>query len=137
MKEEKKTRIDKWLWAVRIFKSRTLANDVVKRNKVSLNGKNAKPSTSVSIGDRVKVMKNGFELDFEVVRVIAKRVGAPIAQTCYVDHTPEEELNKYQDWFVGKAKGEFREKGTGRPTKRERRDISKFKEDYLEWDGDE
>ena len=66
VKEEKKTRIDKWLWAVRIFKSRTLANDVVKRNKVSLNGKNAKPSTSVSIGDRLKVMKNGFELEFEV-----------------------------------------------------------------------
>lgn len=126
--------MDKWLWSVRIFKSRSLATDVVKRGKVSVNGKNVKPSSPVAVGDRLKVGKNGFDLEFEVVKVISKRVGAPIAQTCYIDHTPEEELNKYKDWFVGKAKAEFRDKGLGRPTKRDRRDINRFKEDYLEWD---
>lgn len=131
---EKKTRIDKWLWSVRIFKSRSLATDVVKRGKVTINGKTVKPSTSVSVGDRLVVGKNGFSLQFEVKEIISKRVGAPIAQTCYVDHTPEAELNKYQDWFIGKAKSEFREKGSGRPTKRDRRNISRFKTDYLEWD---
>lgn len=131
---DKKTRIDKWLWAVRIFKSRSLATDTVKRGKVSINGKNAKPSSSVEVGDRLLVGKNGFVLQFEVVKIISKRVGAPLAQVCYVDHTPEEELNKYKDWFIGKGKAEFREKGTGRPTKRDRRDISRFKEDYLEWE---
>lgn len=123
-----KVRIDKWLWAVRIFKSRTLATDVVKKGKVRLNGEGVKPSTNVSVGDRLTVLKEGFNLDLEVVKLLNKRVGAPLAVTCYVDHTPEEELNKYKDWFVGKAKGEFREKGLGRPTKRERRVLEDFKD---------
>ena len=123
-----KVRIDKWLWAVRIFKSRTLATDVVKKGKVKLNGEGVKPSTNVSVGDRLTVLKEGFNLDLEVVKLLNKRVGAPLAVTCYVDHTPEEELNKYKDWFVGKAKGEFREKGLGRPTKRERRVLEDFKD---------
>ena len=123
-----KVRIDKWLWAVRIFKSRTLATDVVKKGKVKVNGEGVKPSTNVSVGDRLTVLKEGFNLDLEVVKLLNKRVGAPLAVTCYVDHTPEEELNKYKDWFVGKAKGEFREKGLGRPTKRERRVLEDFKD---------
>lgn len=122
-----KVRIDKWLWAIRIFKSRTLAGDTVRQGKVRINDKTVKPSTAVSVGDRVTVQKNGFNLEYEVLKLIEKRVGAPIAVTCYTDHTPEEERNKYKDWFVGKAGTEFREKGTGRPTKRERRTIERFK----------
>lgn len=129
-----KTRIDKWLWAVRIFKSRTLATDTVKKGNCTVNQKKAKPSTDVTEGDVVVVSKNGFNLEFKVLNVIKKRVGAPIAQTCYIDQTSEEELNKYKAWFVGKSATEFREKGAGRPTKRDRRDLSKFKEEYLEWD---
>ena len=129
-----KVRVDKWLWAVRIFKSRTLAGNVVRQGKVRVNGEPVKPSTSVSHGDRVTVQKNGFNLEYEVVKLIGKRVGAPIAVTCYVDHTPPEELDKFKDWFVGKAGSEFREKGTGRPTKRNRRQINRFKDDeYEEW----
>ncbi len=137
MEANEKIRIDKWLWAVRIFKSRTQATDTVKRGKASINGKVAKPSSIVSAGDTVGVTKNGFNLSFKVLAVIKKRVGAPIAQGCYVDQTPADELNKYQDWFVGRTAGEFRERGTGRPTKRDRRDISSFKEVYLEWDEEE
>jgi ribosome-associated heat shock protein Hsp15 len=96
---------------------------------VRLNGKSAKPSTNLVVGDRITVQKNGFSLEYEVLRLIEKRVGAPIAVTCFADHTPEEELNKYKDWFAGKAGTEFREKGTGRPTKRERRTIERFKEE--------
>lgn len=131
-----KVRIDKWLWAVRIFKSRTLSGDTVRQGKVRLNGKTTKPSTAVTIGDRITVLKNGFNLEYEVLRLIEKRVGAPIAATCYTDHTPQEELNKYKDWFVGKAGTEFREKGTGRPTKRERRTITRFKDDVFGEDED-
>ncbi|MEM9258559.1 MAG: RNA-binding S4 domain-containing protein, partial [Bacteroidota bacterium] len=98
-----KVRVDKWLWAVRIFKSRTLAGDTVRQGKVRIGGKVVKPSTPVTVGDRIQVQKNGFNLEYEVVRLLAKRVGAPIAVTAYVDHTPQEELNKYKDWFVGKA----------------------------------
>lgn len=125
-----KVRIDKWLWAVRIFKSRTLSGDQVRAGRVRINGEAIKPSSSVAVGDRVQVQKNGFNLEYEVLKLIDKRVGAPIAVTCYEDHTPQEELDKFKDWFIGKAGGEFREKGTGRPTKRDRRTISRFKEEY-------
>ena len=123
-----KVRIDKWLWAVRLFKSRTLATDVVKKGKVRLNDEPVKPSSNVTVGDRLQVQKEGFNLEIEVLKLLNKRVGAPLAVTCYIDHTPEEEMNKFKDWFVGKSKGEFREKGLGRPTKRERREIESFKD---------
>jgi ribosome-associated heat shock protein Hsp15 len=126
-----KVRIDKWLWAVRIFKSRTLAGDTVRQGKVRLNGTPAKPSTRVAVGDRLQVSKNGFNLEFEILRLLQKRVGAPIAVTCYVNHTPEAEMNKYKDWFIGRRGSEFRKKGAGRPTKRERREIDSFKEDFF------
>jgi len=133
-----KVRVDKWLWAVRIFKSRTLAGDVVRAGKVRVNGKIVKPSFGLAVGDTLTVQKNGFTLSYDCLRLIDKRVGAPIAITCYEDKTPAEEKTKYKDWFIGKSGGEFREKGTGRPTKRERRDINKYKEteDYFE-EGDE
>ena len=74
------------------------------------------------------VKKNGFHMEYEVVDLIEKRVSAPLAQACYNDITPEEELNKYKSWFIGKARSEMREKGAGRPTKRERREIDDFKD---------
>ena len=123
----KKVRVDKWLWAIRIFKSRTLAADVCKRNQVKVNGTTAKPSTTVEVGDTVEAKKEGFHMTYKVLKLIDKRVGAPIAVTCYDNLTPEEELSKFQDWYIGKANGERREKGAGRPTKRERRDLDKFK----------
>ncbi|WP_116124789.1 RNA-binding S4 domain-containing protein [Lewinella sp. IMCC34183] len=132
-----KVRIDKWLWAVRIFKSRTLSADVIKKGKVRLNGDPVKPSSNVTVGDRLLVQKEGFNLDLEVVKLLNKRVGAPLAVACYVNHTSEDEMNKYKDWFVGKSQGEFREKGQGRPTKRERREIETFKEQPLWDDGDD
>lgn len=129
-----KVRVDKWLWAVRIFKSRTLAGDVVRAGKVRVNDKIVKPSYAITVGDVLTVQKNGFNMTYECLKLIDKRVGAPIAVTCYEDKTPAEEKTKYKDWFIGKSGGEFREKGAGRPTKRERRDISRFKEkdDYFE-----
>jgi ribosome-associated heat shock protein Hsp15 len=88
----------------------------------------AKPSQLIQRGDQLTVKKNGFNLQYKAVDLIRKRVGAPIAQTCYEDLTPEEELNKYNEWFVGKGKTEFRDKGAGRPTKRDRRKIERFKD---------
>lgn len=133
-----KVRIDKWLCAIRIFKSRTMATDAVKAGKVKANGTTLKPSQSILVGDRVIVTKNGFNFEFEVVKLIDKRVGASIAQTCYIDHTTAEELNKYNDWFAGKRGVESRDRGAGRPTKRERREIDDFKGTQLyDWDWDE
>lgn len=133
-----KVRIDKWLCAIRIFKSRTMATDAVKAGKVKSNGTTLKPSQSIVVGDRIIVTKNGFNFEFEVLKLIDKRVGAPIAQTCYTDHTTAEELNKYNDWFAGKRGVESRDRGAGRPTKRERREIDDFKGNQVyDWDWDE
>lgn len=80
------------------------------------------------------VKKEGFNLTFKVNRLIEKRVSATLAMPCYTNLTPDEEMLKYKDWYVGKSTGEFREKGLGRPTKRERRTIEEFKDN---WFGDE
>lgn len=125
----KKVRVDKWLWSVRIFKSRTLATTACKSSKVKINEVAVKPSFQLEGGEILHVRKNGFDLQFKVDKLIEKRVGAPIAVECYTDLTPAEELNKYQDWFVGKAAPEKREKGAGRPTKKERRTIDRYKKD--------
>ena len=129
-----KVRVDKWLWSVRIFKSRTMATDACKSGKVRVNGTVVKPSASVERDHIVQVKKNGFNFEFKVVELIQKRVGAPIARTCYEDLTPAEELNKFQNWFIGKASAEQRERGAGRPTKRERREIDAFKGDFYDYD---
>lgn len=125
-----RVRIDKWLWSVRIFKSRTLATDQCKAGKVLVQGQKVKPSGMVSIGDLVEVQKNGYHFTFKVLKLIEKRVGAPLAQESYEDLTPDEELQKYESWFVGKGKAEFRDRGTGRPTKKDRRDLDIFKDGY-------
>ena len=124
----KKVRIDKWLWSVRIFKSRSMATDACKSGKIKIGEQNVKPSYLLQRGEMISVKKNGFDLSFKVVDLLEKRVSAVLAQPCYEDLTPPEELNKYKDWFVGKGRPEVREKGTGRPTKRERREIDKFKD---------
>lgn len=134
-----KVRIDKWLWAVRIFKSRTISTDFVKSGKVKVGGVDVKPSFLVGENDTVVVKKEGFNFEFKVLKTIEKRVGSPIAVTCFLDVTSEEERNKYNAWFLaGSGKAEMRERGAGRPTKRERREIDWFKDgDDDDFDADE
>ena len=123
-----KVRIDKWLWSVRIFKSRTIAADACKGGKVKIDGVALKPSYMLQRQEIVQVHKEGFNLQFRVLELIEKRVGAPLAQACYENITPEAELNKYNEWYVGKGATERRDKGAGRPTKKERRVIDRFKD---------
>jgi len=130
----KKVRIDKWLWSVRIFKSRSMATDACKSGKVKVGETNIKPSYLLQRGELIHVKKNGFNLTFKVIDLLEKRVSATLAEPCYENLTPESELNKYQDWFVGKAAPERREKGAGRPTKKERRYLDGFKDDYMSED---
>ncbi len=129
-----KTRIDKWLWSVRIFKSRTLANTACKSGRVKIGESTLKASYLVSPEEILSVRKGGYNFEFRVLKIISKRVGAELARPCYEDLTPEDELNKYNTWFVGKASAEKREKGAGRPTKRDRRELEEFKEDRYNFD---
>lgn len=125
-----KVRIDKYLWAIRIFKSRSIATEACKEGKVKIRESNVKPSTLVVEGDVIDVVKDGFRLKYKIIALIEKRVSATLAKPCYEDLTPEEEINKYKSWFIGKGAPERRERGTGRPTKRERREIDDFKDYY-------
>jgi ribosome-associated heat shock protein Hsp15 len=118
-----KVRVDKWLWSVRLFKTRTIATDACKAGRVKIGGKTLKPSHIVQLNDTLSVKKESFNLTFKVLGLIEKRVAAPVAQACYENLTPPEEMNKFKDWFI-----ETRDRGTGRPTKRERRDIDDYKD---------
>ncbi len=125
-----KVRADKWLWSIRFFKSRSIATEACKSGNVTLKKKDIKASYLIQTGDFLTIKKNGILYTIEVIKLIDKRVGAPIAQECFLDHTPEEEMNKFELWFAARSgKSEFRERGTGRPTKKERRLIDAFKED--------
>jgi ribosome-associated heat shock protein Hsp15 len=114
------TRVDRWLWAVRMYKTRSAASDACAGGHVTVNGTAAKPATKVHVGDRVEARVAQRDRVLEVVRILDKRVGAPIAATAYVDHSaplPPPELA---------APALARDRGAGRPTKRDRRAIDKM-----------
>ncbi|MGY9073642.1 MAG: RNA-binding S4 domain-containing protein [Acidimicrobiales bacterium] len=121
-------RVDKWLWAVRATKTRTVANDACSSGKVRVNDEPAKPATKLKVGDRVQLRGGGHVRIYEVARLIEKRVGAAIAAECYIDHSP---IPEPADPLSGLTHGGpaasidpgRRDRGSGRPTKRDRRQI--------------
>ena len=113
-------RIDSWLWSVRVCKTRSAASTACRAGHVRLNGVSAKPSSSVKVGDEVRVRQQGFDRIFIVEKVIAKRVGAPIAQTCYRETTPERPREIVPQVPI-------RDRGAGRPTKKDRRQMEKLR----------
>jgi ribosome-associated heat shock protein Hsp15 len=115
------TRVDSWLWAVRMTPTRSVATDACRGGHVRVNGSPAKAATPVRVGDRVEARLAGRPRVLEVVRLLDKRVGAPVAVECYVDHSPPPPPR-------AEAPPTFRrERGTGRPTKRDRRQIDRFR----------
>ncbi len=122
-------RVDKWLWSIRLFKSRTIATDACKEGKIRIGEAILKPSHDIKVGDLLFVYKEGFKLEIKVKDLLEKRVSAVLAKKFYDNLTPEEELNKYKSWYVSKAAAEIRERGTGRPTKKERREIDDYKDE--------
>ena len=114
------TRVDAWLWAVRLFKSRSAATAACRGGRVRVNGAAAKASTHVKVGDRVEAFVERKRV-LEVVVVIDKRVGAAVAAKCLIDHSPPAPIVRRQPpVFV-------RERGSGRPTKRERRELDRLR----------
>jgi ribosome-associated heat shock protein Hsp15 len=120
-----KTRIDKWLWAVRIFKTRTLATESCKAGRVKINGKSVKPSYMLQEGEIIIITKNHVQRHLKVLGILEKRVSASIAQECYEDLTPKEEQNKIEGLLWKSF--EKRDSGVGRPTKKDRRIIDRLK----------
>ncbi|MEM9026304.1 MAG: RNA-binding S4 domain-containing protein [Verrucomicrobiota bacterium] len=121
---EKGPRIDKWLWATRIFKTRTLAAEACRGGHVKIEGQRIKPSYLVQIGDKYEVERAHRRLDIEVKAFLDKRVSASLVDTYLIDHTPPEPPK------TEKLELEYpllkRPRGSGRPTKKERREIDSF-----------
>jgi ribosome-associated heat shock protein Hsp15 len=117
-------RVDKWLWAVRVFKTRSMATDAIKKGRVFIDDVPVKPSRIVKIGDVLKVRRPPVNYHYKVLKLAEKRMGAKLVSDYMKDVTPKEELEileiqKNSGWFQ-------RERGTGRPTKKDRRDLDDF-----------
>ncbi len=115
------TRVDRWVWAVRLTRTRALAAAACRAGHVRVNGDHAKPATIVRIGDEVRVRGDGLERIVVVSRVIERRVGPVPAAECYIDHTPPPPPREQV------AIAAQRDRGAGRPTKRERREIDRLR----------
>ena len=117
-------RIDKWLWAVRIFKTRSIAAEACKKGHVTLNGSQAKPAHTVKEGDVVGVKKPPITWSFKGKQAIEKRIGAKLVNEMMENVTTPDQLELLE---VSKINGFVnRAKGTGRPTKKERRELDEF-----------
>ena len=118
------SRIDKWLWAARIYKTRSLAADACKNGHVMIGGVKVKSSHEVKVGDKIEVKKSPIIYSYKVLQVIQNRVGAKLVPTVMEDVTSPEQLQLLEitkiSGFVNRAKG------TGRPTKKERRTLDSF-----------
>ena len=111
-------RVDKWIWATRMVKSRTLAADLCRRGKVLVNDQTCKPSHKIKLQDMIAVDTGARQLLYCVLGFVEKRVGAEAAKEFFSDHSPEP--------AVRPARIGIREKGSGRPTKKDRRAMKKF-----------
>ena len=117
-------RIDKWMWATRIFKTRTIASEACKKGRIAINGAQVKPSRMVKPGDVVEVRKPPITYSFKVLQAIEKRVGAKLVPEMMENITPKEQ---YELLEMSRISGFIdRARGTGRPTKKDRRSMEEF-----------
>ena len=128
MTEKNTARIDKWLWAVRIYKTRTMATDACAGGKVKMNNKTVKASRMVRPGNLIQVRKEIVRYEYIVLKIAEKRMGAKIVQDFVEDVTKAKELEKLK--ISKDLSFQTREKGKGRPTKKERRIMDEMKEQY-------
>jgi len=124
--EEGKTRIDKWLWAVRIFKTRSQASEACRKGRIIINGMQVKPSRDIKAGEIILIRKPPAVYTYKVKSLLQKRQSAPLARECYEDLTSVEELNKLK---ISESLFFRRDRGAGRPTKKERRILDKLRGD--------
>ncbi|MBR7831139.1 RNA-binding S4 domain-containing protein [Actinospica sp. MGRD01-02] len=115
-------RLDAWIWSVRLAKTRSQAADACKGGHVRVNGEKVKPAQALKVGDQVRVRRSdGWERIVTVTRLISKRVGPPVAAECYLDQSPPPPAREYAGPTA------IRDRGAGRPTKRERREVDRLR----------
>ena len=127
------TRIDKWLWCVRFYKTRSIATDACKSGLVKLRGENSKPAKELKVGDKLTIRRGVVTITIEVKDFPKSRVSAPLVSNYVIDHTPVEEYDKPR--MLRDGAFITRDAGTGRPTKKDRRDIAQF--GFIDWEDEE
>lgn len=129
-------RIDKWLWAARVYKTRSMAVEAIKNSRVTIDGTTVKPSHIIKEGDVISVRKPPITYSFKVIACIETRVGAKLLPQVYENVTPAEEYEKLE---MSRISGFVdRQRGTGRPTKKERRQLDAFTDPLMfGWDDEE
>lgn len=125
-----KYRVDKFLWSVRLAKTRSKASELVTKGKVLVNHEKVKPAKEVKVGDIVTVIVHNANLSYKVLALLDNRVGAKLVENFIRDITPVEELEKLKVYRA--AQRVYREKGTGKPSKKDRRDLDDFMEKWSE-----
>lgn len=118
-------RIDKWLWCIRVFKSRTLASEACDGGKVKIEGTSVKPSRNIKPGEIITVQQGYIKKSYRVIELLEKRVSAALVKNFAENITPQEELDKLKTERLVSYQSKFN--GVGRPTKKDRRLIDKFK----------
>lgn len=121
-------RLDKYVWAVRLAKTRSKATEEISKGKVRLNGEDCKPSKEVRVGDEINVSRHTATFSYKVVQLLTNRVGPKLVDQYIIDITPEEEVEKLKLFQV--AQKGYRAYGTGKPSKKDRRDLDDFLEDW-------
>jgi ribosome-associated heat shock protein Hsp15 len=117
-------RVDKFLWCIRFFKTRSLATNACKQGKVKIQGDNVKPSRDIFPTDKITIRKNQIDYQIEVLDLPPSRVGAKLVPLYITDITPKEAFEKME--LLKYSRDYYRKKGTGRPTKKDRRDIDEW-----------
>lgn len=121
-------RLDKYVWCVRLAKTRSKATEAVSKGRVRLNGEVAKPAKEVKLGDEIQIIRHTATYSYRVLDLLNNRVGAKLVPDYILDVTPEEEIEKYKMYQLSQRS--YRQHGTGKPSKKDRRDLDDFMDNW-------
>ena len=124
-----KIRLDKYIWAVRLSKTRSQASELIAKGRVLINDANVKPSREVKIGETIVLLKHGARFQYKVIDLLDKRVGAPLVKDYIQDHTSLEEIEKLKAYQEAQRNYRLTD---GKPTKKDRRELDRFMDDWQE-----
>ena len=123
-----KLRLDKFIWAIRIAKTRSLAHEAISKGKIKMNFKDIKPSYQPQENDIITIHRNNAVFSYKVIVLTDKRIGAKLVQEFIKNITPPEEIEKFKQYLLSQKL--YRINGDGKPSKKDRRDLDDFKENY-------
>ena len=123
-----KLRLDKLIWAIRIAKTRSLAHEAISKGKIKINFKDVKPSYQPQVNDIITIHRNSAVFSYKIIELTDKRIGAKLAHDFIKNITPQEEIDKFEQYLLSQKS--YRINGDGKPSKKDRRALDDFKENY-------